>query len=112
LCSSASTAELGDLVVDDLVAFGARDAIVGGKLEIEPGVLGPGAAVLDVVREALLSGVQVDGGDALARFQQRDGDMHGDGGLAGATLFIAKHNDVGGTRPPRILKRHGSPSRR
>ena len=38
-------------------------------------MLGPGAAVLDVVGEAFLAGVEVDGGDALPDLHQGDGDV-------------------------------------
>ena len=47
-------AELRHLVVDDLVAIGAGDAVVRGKIELELRMLAPSAAIFDVVREALL----------------------------------------------------------
>ena len=75
-------------------AFGARDAIVRRQFELEARVLGPGAAVLDVMGEAFLPRVEIDGGDALAGLQQRDRDMHRGGRFAGAALLVAEHDDM------------------
>ena len=49
----------------------------------------PGQAVVDVMRKAALPAIEVDGGDALAQFQQGDGDMHGNGGFTRSPLFVA-----------------------
>ena len=103
--------ELGRLVVGDERAIRARDAIMRRHFELEAGVLGPGAAVVDVVREALLARVEIDGGDALAGFQQRDRDMHRDRGLARAAFFVAEYDAIGRARPHASLNRHGHPSR-
>ena len=70
--------ELRRFVVRDQRAVAARDAVMRRQFEIEPGVLRPGLAVLDVMGEALLARVEVDRGDPLARLQQRDRDMHRD----------------------------------
>ena len=45
------------LVGLDRIAFGARDAIMRRQFELDAGALGPGAAVLDVMGEALLTRV-------------------------------------------------------
>ena len=55
---------------------------------------GPVAAVLDVMRETFLARVEIDGGDALAGFEQRDRDVQRGGRFSGAALFIAEHDDV------------------
>ena len=99
VCSIASIAcgeivELGRLVVGDQRAVGARDAVMRRQFEIEPRVLRPGAAVLDVMGEAFLPRVEIDRGDALARLHQRDRDMHRDRGFARPALFVAEHDDV------------------
>jgi hypothetical protein len=60
----------------------------------EAGAARPGASVVDVTGEALLAAIEVDGGDALASLQQRNGDMQGSGGFPRAPLFIAWNNDV------------------
>ena len=72
----------------------ARDAIMNGHFELDAGALGPVAAVLDVMGEAFLPRVEVDGGDALAGLQQRDGDVHRRGRFSRAAFFVTKHDDV------------------
>jgi hypothetical protein len=52
------------------------------QLEIPIGSPSPGTAVLDIMGEAFLAAVQIDGGNALTGFQQRDGDMHRNRGFA------------------------------
>ena len=69
---------------------------VFGQSQVEAGALRPGAPVVDIVGEGLLPQVEIDGGDALAEIQERDGDVHGDGGLPGASLLVAEHNDMRG----------------
>jgi hypothetical protein len=59
---------------------------------------GPGAPVLDVVGEALLAAVEIDGGDALPCLEQRHRDMHCGGRLARTALLIAEHHDMRGLR--------------
>jgi hypothetical protein len=101
--------ELDRLVVGDDDALGAGDAEMRWNAEVELGVLGPGAAVLDVVAEAFLARVEIDGGHALAGLHQRDRDMHRNRGLARSALLIAEHDDMGGVRPHATLYRHGTP---
>ena len=100
VCSIASIGggeilELGGFVVRDERALGALDAVMRRQFEIEPGVLGPGFAVLDVMGEAFLPRVEVDRGDALPGLQQRDRDMHRDRGFSRPTLFVAENNAKG-----------------
>ena len=45
------------------------------QLEAEAGAARPGGTVADVAGKALLTAVEVDGGDALAGLQQRDRDV-------------------------------------
>jgi hypothetical protein len=61
---------------------------------------GPGSPVLDMMGKAFLPRIEVDGGDALARFHQRHSDVHGDGGLPGPALLVADHDHASGRRPP------------
>ena len=72
----------------------ARDAIMHGHFELDAGALGPVAAVLDVMGEAFLPRIEVDGGDALAGLQQRDGDVHRGGRFSRAAFFVAKDDDM------------------
>ena len=65
-------------------------------LELDARALGPVAAVLDVMREALLARVEIDGGDALAGFQQRDRDMQRGRRFSRTAFFVAEHDDVRG----------------
>ena len=61
--------ELGRLVlVEPRACRRARCRNATGSFEVEPGARRPGAAVLDVMGEALLAGVEIDGGDPLAAF--------------------------------------------
>ena len=52
------------------------------------------APVVDIAGEASLSAVEIDGGDTLSSFQQRDSDMQGGGRFSRAALLITEHNDV------------------
>ena len=52
----------------------------------------PGAPVLDQAGKASLPGIEIDRGDRLARLDQGNRNMHRNGGLARATLFIANNN--------------------
>ena len=57
---------------------------------------GPGASILDKMGEALLSGIEIDGGNALTRFDQGNRNVHGDGGFARSPLFVGYNDDAGG----------------
>ncbi len=70
--------ELRRFVVRDQRAVAARHAIMRRQFKIEPGMLRPGLTVFDVMGEALLARVEVDGGDPLPSLQQRDRDVHRD----------------------------------
>jgi hypothetical protein len=98
LRSTALTAsillELGVLVVGDLHRFAKLDAVMHGDFEIEPGAAGPRPAVVDVPGKALLAAIEVDGGDALSGFHQRDSNMQGGGGFSRTALLVAQHNHV------------------
>src|SRR5581483_4106807 len=86
----------------------ARDAIVGGKSELEAGAGRPVAAVFDVVSEAALAGVEINRGDALAGLQQRDSYMHGSCRFSGTAFFVAKNDDMRRYRRADIrLHQHG-----
>jgi hypothetical protein len=63
-----------------------------GNLEVEPALLRPSVPVLDVMREALLTGVEIEAGDVLARLHQCDRQMYRHCGLAGATFLVTDDN--------------------
>ena len=68
----------------------------------------PVAAIVDVVGEAALAGIEIDRGDALAGLQQRDRNMHGRGRLSGTAFFVAKDDDMRRYRRADIrLHQHG-----
>ena len=92
--------ELGLLVVGDLHGLAELDAAMHRHLEVEAGAARPCAAVADVAGEALLAAIEIDGGDALAGFQQGDSDMQGGGGFSRSALFVAQHDDVRRARLP------------
>jgi hypothetical protein len=45
--------------------------------------------VVDVTGETLLATIEIDGGDALARFQQGHSNVQGGGGFARTALLVA-----------------------
>ena len=65
------------------------------QLELDARTLGPGAAVLDVMGEALLARVEIDGGDALAGLEQGNGNVQRRCRFARTALFIAEHHNMG-----------------
>src|SRR5262249_36890707 len=62
--------------------------------ERQPVLLRPAVAVLDIAAERLLLHVEIEGGDAPARLQQRHDQMHGEGRLPASPLVIADHDDA------------------
>ena len=92
--------ELGGFVVGDLHGFAELDAAMHRKFEIEPGATGPGAPVVDVAGKTLLAAIEINGGDALACFQQGHGNVQGGGGFPRTALLVAQHNDMRGARLP------------
>src|SRR5262249_14993617 len=102
-------AELDRLVFLDLRPVATFDAIVDRQFEIEVRVARPGAAVLDVVGEALLARIKVDGGDALAGLHQRHRDVHGGGRLSRSALLVTENDHVRGNRPGRNSLVHRPP---
>jgi DNA-binding response OmpR family regulator len=65
-----------------------------GSLELDPGARRPVPAIVDVVGEAALAGIEVDRRDALTDIHQRDGDMHGRGRLARPALFVPEDDHM------------------
>ncbi|MGY3420593.1 hypothetical protein ACVWZW_001068 [Bradyrhizobium sp. F1.13.4] len=86
--------ELRILVLGDLHGLAELDAAMQRQFEVELGAARPGGSVVDVVSKALLTAVEVDGGDALAGFQKRDCNVQGGGRLAGAALLVAEHDNM------------------
>src|SRR4029079_10412956 len=83
--------ELDRLVLVELERGAARDAEMHRHLELDSGMPGPAAPVLDVMGEALLARVEIDGRDPLPDIQQGYGDMHRGGRFARAAFLVAKH---------------------
>jgi hypothetical protein len=92
--------EFDRLVLVELELRAACDAEMHRHLQVDAGAPGPGPAVLDVVGEALLPGVEVDGRHPLPDGQQGNGYMHRGGRLAGAALLVTEHDDMRGRRSP------------
>ncbi len=86
--AAAERLDLAAPAAHRLEAHMRRDA------EIERGLSRPVAPVIDVVRQRLLLVVEIDGGDALTRLDQRDGDVHGNCRFAGAALVVSDNNDA------------------
>ena len=53
-----------------------RHAKMPRMIERDPGAGRPVAPIFDIMREAALAGVEIDGGNALTRLQKRDSNMH------------------------------------
>src|ERR1700686_1662140 len=62
-------------IFQNLNGLAKLDAAVNRELEVEAGAARPGASVVEVTGEALLATIEVDGSDALADLQQRNGNM-------------------------------------
>src|SRR6476646_6292609 len=70
-----------------------------------------GAPILGVVGEGPLPAVEIDGGQALAAFHQRNGDMDRDRGFSGTTLFRSDHDDMWRTARFHCGVQHGCASK-
>jgi hypothetical protein len=75
-----------------------------GDLEIASDLPGPGASVLDKMGEALLPRIEVNGGDALSRLDQRYRNMHCDRRFARSAFFIRHDDNTGGWHKPSIIR--------
>jgi len=106
------TRKFDRLVFVELERRPVRDAKMHRDCQAEARALGPGAPVVDVVREALLPGVEIDRRHPLADIHQRDGNVHRGGRFPRAALFIAKHDDVRGRGSPSSLHQHSATSLR
>ena len=92
--------KLRRFIVGDLHGVAKLDAAMHRKFEVEPGTARPGAAIGDVAGKTLLAAIEVDGCDALAGLEQRNGDMQGGGGFPRTALLIAQHNHMRRARLP------------
>ena len=86
--AAAERLDLAAPAAHRLEAHMCRDA------EIERGLSRPVPPVIDVMRQRFLLVVEIDGGDALTRLDQRDGDVHGNRRLAGAALVVSYNDDA------------------
>jgi hypothetical protein len=68
------------------------------KFQIEAGAARPGASIVDIAGKALLAAVEIDGGDALACFQQGHSNVQGGGGFTRTAFLVAEYNDMRGAR--------------
>jgi hypothetical protein len=105
-----SRRELGkfhSLIVGDLHAATQIDAAVVWKFKSKSDPPSPCAPVLNIAGEGPLPAVEIDRGHALASFQQRYGNLKGNGRLARPALFVTQHNDVcRAGLPMRRLQQH------
>lgn len=93
--------ELEVLVFLDRVRARERQMIVRRMRQLQVARLRPAPAVLHVVGEGLLAGIDVDRGDLEALIQQINGEMESGRGLARAALLIADNYDMRARNAPR-----------
>ena len=86
--------ELSRLIGLERIAFSARDAIVRRQFKRDARALGPGAAVVDVMSEALLARIEINRCDALPSLQQRDRDMQRGRRFSRTALLVSENDDV------------------
>ena len=103
--------KLRRLVGVDRGALGAADAIMRRQFERNAGARGPAAAVLDIMGEALLAAVEIDGRDPLPGLEQGHGDMQRGRGFARAALLVAENDDMSGVRFRILVKLIGQVER-
>src|SRR5262249_2766854 len=84
------------LVLRDLHARAERDAEMMRDLQVLAGPARPCLPIFDVVRQTLLTRVEIDRRNPLSSLQQRNGYMQRGGGFSRSTLFIAENDDVCG----------------
>ncbi len=80
------------------ITLSSGDAVVRGQFQGKARALGPGAPIIDVVSETLLTRIEVNGRNALASFEKRHGDVQGRRGFPRAAFLVAEHDDMGGLR--------------
>jgi hypothetical protein len=64
-----------------------------GNFQVCTDGLAPSAPVFDVASKTPLPHIDVDSRNAVARFEQSDRNLHGDGGFARAALLVADDDD-------------------
>ena len=77
IATRPESGEFDCLVLVQLDAGAARDAVMRRHFELDVRALRPVAAIFNVMREALLPGVEIDSGDSLTALYQRDSKMQG-----------------------------------
>ncbi len=65
-----------------------------GELKLDTRAFGPSATIIDIVRETLLTRVEVDCGYALTRLKEGDSNVQRRRGFARAAFLVAKDDDV------------------
>ena len=75
-----------------LVHLGQEHVARGGK--VEPFLAEEAQPVLDVAAKGALPDIEVQRPHAMPHPRQRRGDVHGDGALARAALFVAHDDDM------------------
>src|SRR6185437_1306821 len=88
--------ELARLIGVDGAGLASLHADMGRNFERRARALGPIAAVLDVMGEALLAAVEIDGGDPLTGLEQRDRYMQRRRRLTRTALLVSEHDYVRG----------------
>lgn len=71
-----------------------RERDFGRTRQAQPMPLAPAGAIAEIPAEGPLAQVEIHRPDRLAHAQERDRQMHGHGGLAGAALLIAHHDEM------------------
>src|SRR5262245_12624882 len=86
--------KLLSLVGFERIAFSAQDAIVRRQFKRYARTLGPSAAIVDVVGEALLARVEINRCNALPGLQKRDRNMQSGRRLSRTALLVSENDNV------------------
>jgi hypothetical protein len=93
--------ESGKFLRFDLIkahAKAACNAEMPGNVELDAGALGPVTTVFDVMGEALLPGVEINGRNALTGLKQGDRNVHGGRRFSRTAFFVSEDDDMGRAR--------------
>src|SRR5262245_1551620 len=100
------------LVLVDPDPFCAPDLEIIRYLESQLSTPSPGTAVFDVVGKSSLPTVEVDRGNSLTRFHQRDSKVQCNRGLTRAPFLVSHHDHMRRTANSDGRLQHGAVLRR